>query len=402
MIYEKLHTFIRDPNNLNAMNNVLAANFIEENFNKLLDILLVQNNIDILCLQEVCYENKPEYKIFKSLIGRYLPLYLKSICKSHKLGWSSSIKMNSHVEEPHLGNAIYAKSGQIFNFKKISDQLINSTENIISEPGIDERCCAIFRNKQRALIASTHLSGGRFEDKDMMKKILKANKLTYDPLIENPKIKQLLTILSNKDMVIDILCGDFNTKYGKPPKNIETGLPLIDGYTMGILTELKTKNEITEAEYLAFFGNDLFYISAWNNWMYMSCGDGLLFADKSMEYVLVESKGYLNSFTPGESNYNDTTKFGGIVDYIFYNKITIDKKGSSRLLNGYADIMAKQSELAPFFTDILSDHLPIGVELIKKSKPIVISSNPSNSSISSIGNNDRDNNVESIIKKSKN
>lgn len=310
---------------LNLYNYIIKDNKIitcvNENIDKIKKFKNLFIDIDVACLQEVDKPSDPPYPIFKNpLESDVLPqlnLTQKSICASEPLDWSRATIM--YGIPSYLANAVYVSS---------DIKTEESQENLINTFGV-ERCYSsvtIIINGKQVKIASVHLIGGRFDDKEAIQK--------EDFNIE--KLNQIRKVVDEENP--DIICGDFNTKI-----KTEIAENNSNNYLQKLMQELNIPLE-KQSEYQ----------KKWDEWIYV---------DNIHNYLI--SKGYLsvyfNNDNVFESSITDTSVYGGIVDMIYYKKDKLLLTPGSVSVVGEGIVMEK-NEGSNTYTSILSDHYPVKAE----------------------------------------
>ena len=310
---------------LNLYNYTIKDNKIvtcvNENLDKIKEFKQLFTNIDVACLQEVDKPSEYPYPVFKNpLESDVLPqlnLIQQSICASEPLDWSKAIIM--YGIPSFLANAVYVSSD-------IKTEA--SHEKLIHSFGV-ERCyssVSIIINGKQIKIASVHLIGGRFDDKEAIQKE------GYN--IE--KLNQIRKVLDEENP--DIICGDFNTKI-----KTEIAENNANNYLQKLMQELNIPLE-KQSEYQ----------QRWEDWIYV---DNI--------HTYLTDKGYLSVYFNNdgvfESSVTDTSAYGGIVDMIYYKKDKLLLVPGSVSVVGEGIVMEK-NEGSNIFTPILSDHYPVKAE----------------------------------------
>lgn len=294
---------------------------ITENKDKIIQFKSLFSDINIACLQEVEKSSGSPYPIFKNpLESNELPnldIVQKSICASEKLTWSKATMIYGNPS--YLANSVYVSS---------NIETETPTENQISSFGV-ERCyssVSIKINGKIIKIASVHLIGGRFDDKEAIKQE------DYN----SEKINQIKKVVEEENP--DIICGDFNTKI-KTPNVIQN----TDNYFRTLLNELHIPAEQYDK-----------YKDRWEKWIYIDTINNYL---NENGYVSV----YFNKDGLFNSSVTDTSAYGGIVDMIYYKKDKLMLVENSVAVVGEGIAMEKKPD-SNTYTPILSDHFPVKAE----------------------------------------
>jgi endonuclease/exonuclease/phosphatase family metal-dependent hydrolase len=289
-----------------------------------------ESKADIVCIQEDLgwLENdKPQLNQF------LLPDYVETRkCKGGDI--SGDLNQNGYIikGKKHGGSGYKGKNGQtvysnegflsnaIYVKKEIAPLVEYSNNFRLEESILDSRCVTIVR-VGGIVIATTHLSGGRFDDEKFERNVnIKGNQLNEIIMKYRP----------------DIICGDFNGEYTKAAalKTLST-YPLYQRLADGNvddpnLSERKRRrlkrSTNKQSEYLE-------YAQGW----------GKVFKGTMFKPVYTETE------------IGPTSKFGGTPDWIFYNSRFLDAPnfGIVELINrggGKPDISDHNGVWAQFIT----------------------------------------------------
>jgi endonuclease/exonuclease/phosphatase family metal-dependent hydrolase len=286
---------------------------ITNNKKKHTEFKKIVKGIDIVCIQESYISSKSNNQSNAlNTIDRFSKKNLS--CRSHKLTWPELVFL--YGKSSYLANNIYV------------DKKINIKKHI-KEQLSSKRCASVVTteiNNKNIMIASVHLSGGRFEDE----KAIQNNK--------NEKLKEIKKIVA---LDPDIICGDFNSKIKTP--NVKKA---VDAYFLTLIPKGSTTKEIK------VFKNNF------ENWIYIDeihsylfeCGYRLIYAINKDNKAIQDN--ILSTIT-------DTSAFGGIVDYIYYKDTTLSLIEKSVKIIEKNKIMKKTKNI---YTPILSDHFPVKAE----------------------------------------
>ncbi len=290
----------------------------KENKVKMNNFLKIFEQTDVACLQEVSIPNN---------IDKLADLHKVSEFKNQPIVWLSSLaihslyKINNTV--PFLGNSIYSNK-KLINL----DELHNNLGEIISDSdsGLDNfnemRSVVFYTLNNDIKIASTHLSGGRFDDQIIANNILSNNYKI------NPKLSQIKKIIQHQP---DIICGDFNTKYFNP--NQQLVINSTNNYK-NLLFKDKILSEYQEQQ--------------WDNWIW----------DTQLDLELKKS-GYQSVYENKKITF-DTTSYGGCVDMIYYKPDKLDLVFEPEIINNPV-VMEKETDITNpnIYKPVLSDHFPV-------------------------------------------
>jgi endonuclease/exonuclease/phosphatase family metal-dependent hydrolase len=366
-IFLEIHDF-----DIDSSGKITKATRDEDKMEKINGLV---DGVDILCTQEnVLAKNKTlsfKNEIFYPELGN---LKMRSICYSHPLGWPKSKFLYS--EKSFLANAIYSSSEYINNSIKYCDKICKT--NILDKlPRCYSSYNITFEGKP-IVISSIHLSGGRFDDKNVMMEISK------DLIIFNEQVHNLLekeedeksekseksgkstknekksSRIEKKEKLIDekknqigkmiegcnpdIICGDFNTKI-ETTKTKETTRK----YSESIYEEIKKEFENKDAHFFNGMNdpdNESKILQYFEDiWMFMTDIHSFL-----------NAQGYESVYSKGDWDNEDTSAYGGIVDYIYYKKDTLRMKGEAEIVGN--DIVMKKNSKGTY-NNIVSDHFPV-------------------------------------------
>ena len=302
--------------------------------------ILKENEVDVLCLQETAIKDPEKMSddqmkdIYKMIDDPAQIPYGKeeetqiltkaSECRSHPFTWPRTT--HYYGKHSYIANSIYVKDG-IPRDKSYSEPI---SKNIrLFAPDAVPRCFSSIEIQIDGIpitIATTHLLGGRFDDK-----------LIFTPGI-NPlelideKIHQLSQVISANP---DIICGDFNTRL-KPDDVLL--LDEITNYTKQMTVQsMKRRKRATRKR-------------RFNSWIYM---------DKY--HKLLVDAGYASVYND-EYMSKETSAYGGIVDYIYYKKDKLALIGSPQIIDS---ALGEKLENRPpglkykITEETISDHSPV-------------------------------------------
>ena len=324
-----MKTFTLLTFNVEAFKNLYDYNYhpetkkitsVTKNKKKYTQFKKIVKGIDIVCIQEnyLPFKNKNSHSESNNKLSPLdtIPRFSKKklSCPSEKLSWPELVFI--YGKSSYLANNIYID-------KKIP------IKNHIKQPLSSERCASVVTielNNKKIMVASTHLSGGRFDDKTS---------------IFNSKNKKLQEIKKIIELDPDIICGDFNSKI-KTPKVKR----VLDAYFLTLVPVGSTKKEIE-----VFKQN-------FENWIYIDELHSYLFDHgyKLVYAINKENKEIQNNIL---QTITDTSAYGGVVDYIYYKDTTISLIKKSVKIIEKNKIMKKTKNI---FKPILSDHFPVKVE----------------------------------------
>ena len=288
-------------------------------------------DVDIACLQESVIK-KPDHKYEEiEKINDYVgttssknePNYDGVInglvhvdsCKSHNLTWPRSTAF--YGEGSKIANSIYVKT-------EYSRDQVKSNYYLTRNYGVADatsipRCFAMTElniNDNKIKVATVHLIGGRFEDE----RYFLGDQNQRDMLIEEKK-HQLKSVI---ELEADIICGDFNTKLSNSPSLPPTVFSSINNVTPSKETE--TLPNITDEliKYAkTFYKNDSVPENLEDlvkKWLFMD------------EYhALLSSYDYNSVYT--EYPENETSAYGGVVDFIYYKRDKLSVVGKATIVN---------------------------------------------------------------------
>jgi exonuclease III len=254
--------FDYDRTNQEGYKTAIVSKDKIEKFQSILD----DHQVDVLCMQETAIKDPNRtsddqinsiYEMIDDpaeiIYGKDEPRILKKVseCQSHPFTWPRTIYF--YGEHSYIANSIYVRD-EIQKGESYNTPISGNTG--LFDPTTVPRCFSsieIELDGTPIRIATTHLLGGRFDDKLLFTSGINPNKLIDE------KIHQLSQILSFQP---DIICGDFNTRL--KPANHSPLKTEINNY-MKQMTERNMKRRKRSTRKRIF-----------SQWIYMNKYDKLL------------------------------------------------------------------------------------------------------------------------------
>ncbi len=288
---------------------------------------------DVACLQETYMSTEAGYPLFPNPLERVNNfsepsstrqdgdgMRVFSVCRSEPLAWPRSKYL--YGTDSHLANAVCVRNGI---------KVTHSTRDLVRTVNEDavQRCFAsatIQLHGTPITIASVHLTGGRFDDKEAI----------LNPEYTLQKLHQIQDVVEKDNP--DIICGDFNTKI-KTPQAFASTQAYFHSLLPSSADEVSAEEQADRQQ-------------RWDTWIYM---------DTIHQYLT--ERGYLSVYYRSDGSLidhiQDTSAYGGIVDMIYYKDDSLELVPDSVQVVGEGVVMTPIPDKEHTYVPKLSDHSPV-------------------------------------------